>query len=343
MDDLVYHFGRCELRMGTRQLLVEGHEQALEPLAFDLLAYLLRHRDRDVSKDELLDVVWLGRIVSVGALARAAMTVRKAIGCTERNRLIRTVHRIGYRFAAEVHETVSAAPEPTPAAAPLSVALLPFENLTGDLSLDWATIGLMALVGNALATDPRLAPLTVHDVAAAMQGLDPAAPVQERAEALRHRAGARHVVHTGISREAQGYRLDYRLLGVAGDPAGTVYAGDLVRLGRALARHLLRELLPGAVEGTDAFTLHDPWAMQLLARAMQASAEHSWRRALLMLRVVLELEPGYDEARRELSRVEALAAQSAAPAEVTGPRTAGSSSGSVDTPSTASGTPRHRR
>ena len=66
---------------GTRELLVDGQAQALEPLAFDLLAYLLRHRDRDVSKDELLDEVWLGRIVSVGAVARAAMTVRKAIGC----------------------------------------------------------------------------------------------------------------------------------------------------------------------------------------------------------------------------------------------------------------------
>lgn len=313
MNDVVYHFGRCELRMATRELIVDGRVQALEPLAFDLLAYLLRHRDRNVSKDELLDEVWLGRIVSVGALARAVMTVRKAIDCNDGSQLIRTVHKIGYRFAAEVHETSSAAPQPAPAPGPLSVALLPFENLTGDLSLDWATIGLMALVGNALAVDPRLAPLTVHDVAAAMQGLDPAASVQTRVEALRQRTSVRHVVHTGISREAQGYRLDYRLLGVAGDPAGTVYAGDLVRLGRALARHLLHELLPGTDEATDAFTMHDPWAMQLLARAMQASAEQSWRRALLMLRVVLDLEPDYDEARRELIRVEALAAQATAP------------------------------
>jgi DNA-binding winged helix-turn-helix (wHTH) protein len=84
MTDISYHFGRCELRLGTRELLVDGKAQAIEPLAFDLLAYLLRYRDRDVSKDELLDEVWLGRIVSVGAVARAAMTVRNAIG--RRNR-----------------------------------------------------------------------------------------------------------------------------------------------------------------------------------------------------------------------------------------------------------------
>jgi DNA-binding winged helix-turn-helix (wHTH) protein len=312
MTDLAYHFGRCELRTGTRELLADGHAQALEPLAFDLLAYLLRHRDRDVSKDELLDEVWLGRIVSVGAVARAAMTVRKAVSCTADGPLIRTVHKIGYRFVGEVHQTASTVPDPAPAAGPVSVALLPFENLTGDLSLDWATIGLMALVGNALAIDPRLAPLTVHDVSAAMQALGTEATVEARVQAILQRTGAHHVVHTRISREHQGYRLDYRLLAAPGEAAGTVYAGDVVRLGRALARHLLGELLPGTADGTDVFTLHDSWAMQLLARATQASAERSWTRALRMLRVVLDVEPDYEEARRELSRVEALAASAEA-------------------------------
>ena len=311
MPQLVHHFGHCELRSGTRELLVDGRPQALEPLVFDLLAYLLRHRDRDVSKDELLDEVWLGRMVSVGAVARAAMTVRKAIGCSATTPLIRTVHRIGYRFVGEVHETTSMpAPDPLPAAGPVSVALLPLENLTGDLSLDWTTIGLMALVGHALAIDPRLALLTVHDMAAAMQGLGPEAGVEARVEALRQRTGVRHVVHTSVAREKEGYRLDYQLLSTAGEAAGTVHAGDLVRLGRALARHLLHDLLPGMADGVDVFTLHDPWAMQLLARAMQASAEASWTHALCMLRVVLDIEPDYDEARRELARVEALTAQS---------------------------------
>ncbi len=306
MNDPAYHFGRCELRPGTRELLVDGQLRPLEPLAFDMLTYLVRHRDRDVSKDELLDEVWLGRIVSVGAVARAAMTVRKAIGVAESGPLVRTAHRVGYRFVGDVRESRLSVPEETPASGPVSVALLPFENLTGDLSLDWATIGLMGLVGTALAIDSRLAPLTVHEVAAAMQGLGPGADVQARVDAVRQRTGARHVVHTRISCEEHGYQLDYRLLGPGGEAADTVYAGDLVRLGRALARHLLRDLLPGTTDGADAFKLHDPWAMQLLARAMQASADKLWTRALCMLRVVLDLEPDYGEARGELLRIEAL-------------------------------------
>lgn len=308
MTDITYHFGRCELRTGARELLVDGQPQALEPLAFDLLVHLLRHRHRDVTKDELLDEVWLGRIVSVGAVARAVMTVRKAIGCIATAPTIRTIHRVGYRFAGPVRETSLAAPAPAAATGPVSVALLPFENLTGELSLDWAAIGLMALVSTALATDARLAPLTVHEVSTAVQGLGPGASVEARAEALRQRTGADHVVHTRIRREEQRYRLDYRLLATPGAAAGTVYASDLVRLGRALARQLVRDLLPGMAGGTDIFALHDPWAMQLLARAMQASADQQWTRALCMLRVVVDLEPNYEEARRELARVETLAA-----------------------------------
>jgi DNA-binding winged helix-turn-helix (wHTH) protein len=309
MTDPVFHFGGCELHLGTRILLVNGRTQVMEPLAFDLLVYLLRHRGRDVSKDELLDDVWLGRIVTVGAVARAVMSVRKAIAAGSSEPMIRTVHRVGYRFVGDGREETHPAPDLTADAGPIRIALLPFENLTGDLSADWATIGLMALVGNALATDPHLAPLTVHDVSAGMSGLGLHASVEARVDALRTRSDARHVVHTRILRDEGGYRLDYRLLAAPGEGSGTVYAGDLIRLGRALARRLLGHLVPGGFDGTDHFALHDPWAMQLLACAMQAVSERAWRRARCMLRVVLDLEPEYDEARRELARIEALAAR----------------------------------
>jgi DNA-binding winged helix-turn-helix (wHTH) protein len=306
-----YLFGRCELRTGTRELLFDGHVRPLEPLAFELLVYLLRHRARDVPKDELLDEVWLGRFVSVGAVARAVMTVRKAIGDDGDTPLIRTVHRVGYRFAGVVQEVAPSAPGSAPAKGEgngrIGVALLPFENLTGDLSLDWTTLGLMALVGNALALDARLLPLTVYEVSTALRTLGAGASVEQSVEALRRHGGVRHVVHTRIVREEMGFRLDYRLLADPDSAEGTVFAHDLIRLGRALARRLLEHLLPGSDGAADGFALRDPWAMQLFARAMQAAAESSWARAQCMLRVVLDIEPDYGPARCELERIEPLA------------------------------------
>ena len=308
MLDPVFRFARCELRVGTRELRIHGRVRALEPLVFDLLAYLLRHRDRVVTKDELLDHVWLGRIVSVGSVTRAVMMARQAIGDDGRPALIRTAHRVGYRFVGEASELTLERPEPPRAAAgtPITVALLPFENLTGDLSLDWATIGLMALVGNALAIDARLVPLSLHALATALRTLPLDAGVEQRANVLRRRDGVQYVVHTRITRGEPGYRLDYRLIGTACGSAGTVRADNPIRLGRALARALLGHLLPGEPNLADRFAMQDPWALEIFARAMQASAEQNWRRAAHMLRVVLDQEPEHAQARLELQRIDSM-------------------------------------
>lgn len=309
MLDPVFRFARCELHVGTRELRIDGQPRALEPLVFDLLAYLLRHRDREVSKDELLDQVWLGRVVSVGSVARAVMMVRQAIGDGGEAPLIRTVHRVGYRFVGEASELVLGLPQPPrrAVAAPITVALLPSENLTGELSLDWTTLGLLALVGNALGIDARLVPLSVHTLSTTLSGLPRDAGVEQRADALRRHDGVQYVVHTRITRNVRGYRLDYRLVGTACGSAGTVHADNPTCLGRALARRLL----PDEPRVADGFVAHDPWALEIFARAMQASAGQNWQRAAHLLRVVLDQEPEHAEARLELQRIEALQDQAA--------------------------------
>jgi len=75
------------------------------------LVYLVENRDRVVSKDDLLEAVWDGRIVSESALTSRITAVRKAIGDSgEAQRLIRTVPRKGLRFIGEVQEEQSPAP-----------------------------------------------------------------------------------------------------------------------------------------------------------------------------------------------------------------------------------------
>jgi len=110
---------RRELRRGDTLI-------GLEPQVFDLLVYLLKNRDRVVSKDDLIEGVWGGRIVSESTLTSRINAVRKAVGDSgEEQRLIRTIARKGIRFvgdATEQGQTVSmrgaAAPAgPAPASA----------------------------------------------------------------------------------------------------------------------------------------------------------------------------------------------------------------------------------
>lgn len=304
----LYRFGNCELHVGQRELRIDGRPIPLEPLAFELLAYLLRQRARVVSKDELLDTIWRNRIVSVGSLARAMKTVRQGIGDNGDTPLIRTVHRIGYHFVAAVEEHVSPPPIAAPAGSQtcIRIALLPCENLTGDLALDWTTLGLMALVGNALALHHRMLPMSVHAVCEALRGLPAGVELGQRVDALRRRGGVQEVVQTGIVRVAGGFRLDYQLLTASCRSSGSVLADDPVQLGRLLARRLRGHLLAGPLPGADGFAPHERWILELFARAMQASSEGQWTRAARLLRVLLDVDPDYGEALRELRHVEAL-------------------------------------
>src|SRR5215813_13531199 len=75
------------------------------PQVFDLLVHLVRNRERVVSKDDLIEAVWRGRIVSESTLTSHINAVRKAVGDTgEQQRLVRTIARKGYRFVGDVQE-----------------------------------------------------------------------------------------------------------------------------------------------------------------------------------------------------------------------------------------------
>ena len=101
------------------ELRRNGRAVRMEPQTFDVLTYLVSHRDRVVPKEELMDAVWGGRFVTEAAVTSRIKQARRAMGDDGRGqRLIRTVHGRGYRFVADV--TVEAPGEPTgesPAAA----------------------------------------------------------------------------------------------------------------------------------------------------------------------------------------------------------------------------------
>jgi len=114
---LRYAFGDFSLDTERRELRRAAALVAVAPQVFDLLEYLIRNRERVVSKDDLLADVWGGRIVSESALATRINAVRGAIGDSgEAQRFIRTLPRKGLRFVGDVRQEAEAGP-PTPAPA----------------------------------------------------------------------------------------------------------------------------------------------------------------------------------------------------------------------------------
>ena len=165
-------FGDCVLDSRRRELSRDSETIAVGPQVFDLLVHLIENRERVVSKDELFDVVWRGRIVSESTLTSHINAARKAIGDNgEAQRLIRTVSRKGFRFVGDVRQAqppgvanpTSAQTGPYPgkavgvsgAALALpdqpSVAVLPFLNLSGDPEQDYFADGVVEDVIGALS------------------------------------------------------------------------------------------------------------------------------------------------------------------------------------------------
>ncbi len=98
-----YRFDDCTLDTARRELRRGGDPVAVEPQVFDLIEFLRRHRDRVVSRDDLIAGVWGGRIVSESTLASRINAARTALGDDgTTQRLIKTVARKGVRFVGAV-------------------------------------------------------------------------------------------------------------------------------------------------------------------------------------------------------------------------------------------------
>src|ERR1700732_3810240 len=99
---MIYQFGPFELDIATVELRNVDKTFCLEPQVFALLALLVENRERLVSKEEIIDKVWDGRVVSDAAVASRVKSVRQALGDTGKSqRFIRTIHGQGYRFVAD--------------------------------------------------------------------------------------------------------------------------------------------------------------------------------------------------------------------------------------------------
>ena len=155
-----YLFEDYALDTDRRELHRATNVIAVAPQVLDLLDFLIRNRERVVSKDDLINAVWKGRIVSDAALTTRVNAARRAIGDTgEEQRLIKTLSRKGFRFVGAVQEddgravdlaAHGSAATPIQISTPrLSIVVLPFENLSGESEQDYFVDG----VTESLTTD----------------------------------------------------------------------------------------------------------------------------------------------------------------------------------------------
>ena len=140
---MILSFGAFELDLARVELRENGEPRPIEPQVFALIAYLAEHRDRMVTRDELFEKLWEGRIVSDSALASRIKSARRVLGDDGRTQaVIKTVHGQGLRFVADVHvrhnrvvvaasdtghEPESKTDTHDPASQP-SIAVLPFRS-----------------------------------------------------------------------------------------------------------------------------------------------------------------------------------------------------------------------
>lgn len=105
-------FGRAELDEAALELKLDGNIVALEHKPLEVLRYLLQHAGEVVTKEELLDAVWEGRVVVDATVAVAVGKIRQAIGDNDQQ-VIKTVHGYGYRLDGKVTRQNSK-PRPLP-------------------------------------------------------------------------------------------------------------------------------------------------------------------------------------------------------------------------------------
>jgi adenylate cyclase len=166
---LRYYFEDCLLDTDRRELRRQDRLVSVAPQVFDLLAYLIANRERALTKDELIEAIWQGRIVSDAALTTRLNVVRGAIGDSgEEQRLIKTLPRKGFRFIGGVREEQASAvsgsdflsdasgrPALTLPDKP-SIAVLAFSDMNGDPTQEYFSDGITADIITALSRFPEL-------------------------------------------------------------------------------------------------------------------------------------------------------------------------------------------
>jgi len=303
---VIFRFGDHVLDVERRELRRGAETVALEPQVFDLLVYLVGNRGRVVSKDDLIDGVWGGRIVSDSALTSRLNAARRAVNDSgAEQRVIRTVPRRGVRFIGEVIEdgeaparaaVAAAAPEPPvalPVAPRLSIVVLPFVNLSNDPEQQYFADG----IAGDLTTDlSRIPDMLVISRNTAFTYRDKPVDTKQIGREL----GVRYVLEGEVQRAGNRVRVTAQLIDAETDThlwaerfAGD--AGDLFAFQEEITNRIAVELDLELVDAAAARAIDHPDTRDYILRGravrLKPPSRENRAEAVMLFERALALDP----------------------------------------------------
>jgi DNA-binding winged helix-turn-helix (wHTH) protein/tetratricopeptide (TPR) repeat protein len=292
MDSNSYSFSGLDIHPSTREVCAIKGTAELEPRAFDLLLCLVQHRDRVVTKEELLDKVWKTPHVSESVLARAVMKLRKGIADVGGNPdVVKTIHRVGYRFLADEKEGAMVAVSP-----PLSsrrFVLLPFVNDTQDPLMAWVELGLNTLVSRSIAASSGIAAVPIEDVLRSLALGVEDGPLPEKVAIVKRSLGVESVFSVSVSCRESGFVLRWQAwLADEQHHSDSLEGSNLTSLAVPLAEALQKLLAPHiAARPLKTLTSDEEFMNAAHARALHAFASHNYPQALSLIEICLAITP----------------------------------------------------
>ena len=319
---MTYLFGHYELDSRRYELRRDGRVIAVEPRVFDLLLYLVEHRERLIGKEELNQRVWDGRLVSDWAMSTCMKIARQAIGDSgKRQDYIRTVPRRGFRFVGtvEVREPSRRAVPPAASdrgadrAGPAqsdksSIAVLPFENMSGDPEQGYFSDGI---TGDIITELSRFRSLFVIARHSSFAYRNKAVSLQQIGREL----GVQYVLEGSVRKEGNRFRVTAQLVdSVTGYHLWTdSYDRSLADLFTS-QDELIRTIVStvgGRIDvagkaraaGLDDASLRAYDFYLRAAAAQDGNTKQDYRQAQQYLERAIELDPGLAQAYHHLSLV----------------------------------------
>ena len=295
-------FGDVEIDLAAFELRRGGALCAVEPQVLELLGYLAHNPGRLITKDDLIEGVWNGRIVSDATLASRIRSARRAIGDDgEQQRWIKTVHGRGVRFVGEIAAAQADAPIEHAAAEPPArpaIAVLPFQSLGGGPDDAFFADGVAEEITSALS---RMRSLIVISRSSTLRYRDQQADVALAGREL----GVRYLVQGSVRHAAGAVRINAQLVDAASGAQiwADHYDGDredVFELEDRITSQVVGAIMP-TIRGVeierarrkrpDSLKAYD-YVMRALPQIWALTRDASLE-ALRLAQKAIELDPGY--------------------------------------------------